>query len=170
MNTSLRGSRCAFVTYLGGTRTGLLAIRASCAAVAATVVAVLALAPPAVASPLLGSPSKLTLSTPVGTTTEATLTFTNASATAVELTGAFLTYKPFLTPGQVNALNSFTTDCGLRVLASGESCSYTIVFQPGVLDDPDPDPDPDPGTVFRGRFVQETDHGSEVVHFTATAT
>ena len=145
-------------------------MRASCAALAAaTVFAVLALAPPAMASPLLASPSRLTLSTPVGTTTEATLTFTNTSSRAVELTGAFLTYKPFLTPGQqgqVNALSFFTADCGLRVLASGESCSYTVAFQPGVLDDPDPDP----GTVFRGRIVQKTDHGSVVVIFTATAT
>jgi hypothetical protein len=78
-------------------------------------------------------------------------------------------YKPFLTPGQqgqINALSFFIADCGLRVLASGESCSYTVVFQPGVLDDPDPDP----GTVFRGRIVQKTDHGSVVVIFTATAT
>jgi hypothetical protein len=105
----------------------------------------------------------------VGTATEATLTFTNTSSEAVELTGAFLTYKPFLAPGhqgQVNALRFFTADCGLRVLASGESCSYTVVFEPGVLDDPDPDP----GTVFRGRIVQEADHGSVVVLFTATAT
>ena len=146
-------------------------MRASCTAVAAaTVVAALALAPPALASPLLASPSRLTLSTPVGTTTQATLTFTNTSSRAVELTGAFLTYKPFLTPGrqhgQVNALSFFTADCGLRVLAPGESCSYTVSFQPGVLDDPDPDP----GTVFRGRIVQETDQGSVVVIFTATAT
>ena len=145
-------------------------MRASCTAVAAaTVVAALALAPPALASPLLASPSRLTLSTPVGTTTQATLTFTNTSSRAVELTGAFLTYKPFLAPGQqgqLNALSFFTADCGLRVLAPGESCSYTVSFQPGVLDDPDPDP----GTAFRGRIVQETDQGSVVVIFTATAT
>jgi hypothetical protein len=143
----------------------------SCAAVAAvTVLAVLALAPPALASSLLASPSRLTLSTPVGTTTEATLTFTNTSSQPVELTGAFLTYKPFLTPGQqhgqINAVSFFTYDCGLRVLGSGESCSYTVVFQPGVLDDPDPDP----GTVFRGRIIQQTDQGPVVVRFTATAT
>jgi hypothetical protein len=143
----------------------------SCAAVAAvTVLAVLALAPPALASSLLASPTRLTLSTPVGTTTEATLTFTNTSSQPVELTGAFLTYKPFLTPGQqhgqVNAVSFFTFDCGLRVLAPRESCSYTVVFQPGVLDDPDPDP----GTVFRGRIIQDTDQGPVVVRFTATAT
>ena len=146
-------------------------MRRSCTAVAtATVLAVLGLAPSASASSLSASPSRLTLSAPVGTTTQATLTFTNTSATAVELTGASLTYKPFLTPGrqhgQVNALSFFTVDCGLRVLEPGESCSYTVVFQPGVLDDPDPDP----GTVFRGRIVQETDHGSVVVPFTATVT
>lgn len=142
----------------------------SCAAAAAvTVLALLALAPPVLASSLLASPSRLTLSTPVGTTTEATLTLTNTSSQPVDLTGAFLTYKPFLAPGhqsQVNAVSFFTSDCGLRVLAPGESCSYTVVFQPGVLDDPDPDP----GTVFRGRIVQQTDQGPVVVRFTATAT
>jgi hypothetical protein len=144
--------------------------RSRAAVAAVTVLAVLALAPPALASSLLASPSSLTLSTPVGTTTEATLTFTNTSSQPVELTGAFLTYKPFLTPGQqhgqINAVSFFTYDCGVRVLAPGESCSYTVVFQPGVLDDPDPDP----GTVFRGRIVQQTDQGPVVVRFTATAT
>jgi hypothetical protein len=144
--------------------------RSRAAVAAVTVLAVLALAPPVLASSLLPSPSRLTLSTPVGTTTEATLTFTNTSSQPVELTGAFLTYKPFLAPGQqhgqVNAVAFFTYDCGLRVLAPGESCSYTVVFQPGVLDDPDPDP----GTVFRGRIVQQTDQGPVVVRFTATAT
>jgi hypothetical protein len=137
--------------------------------VAATTVAVLALASPAAATLLLASPERLTLSTPVGTGTQATLTFTNTSDGDVELTGAFLTYKPFLTAGQqgqINALSFFTYDCGLRVLASGESCSYLVVFQPGVIDDPDPEP----GTIFRGRIVQETDKGPTVVRFVATAT
>ncbi len=44
------------------------------------------------------------------------------------------------------------------------SCSYTVIFQPGVYDDPDA------GTVFRGRIVQMTDHGPAMVIFTATAT
>jgi len=136
----------------------------------ATIAALLTHAAPALAGPLAASPERLSLSTPVGTTTTATLTFTNTGDQAVTLTGAFLTYKPFLTPGsvhgQVNALAFFTQDCGLRSLAPGESCSYTVVFQPGVLDDPDPEP----GTVFRGRIVQDTDMGPEVVHFTATAT
>jgi hypothetical protein len=138
--------------------------------VAAAVLAVLALPGPAFASSLVASPASLSLSTPVGTTTEATLTFTNRGSEPVELTGAFLTYKPFLSPGtnhgQVNAVSFFTFDCGLRVLAPGESCSYTVVFQPGVIDDPDPEP----GTVFHGRIVQQTDHGSAVVRFTAIAT
>lgn len=142
----------------------------SFAAIAAVfLLAILALAPPALASSLLVSSSKLTLSTPVGTTTEATITFTNTSSQPVELTGAFLTYKPFLAQGQqsqINAVSFFTFDCGLRALAPGESCSYTVVFQPGVLDDPDPDP----GTVFRGRIVQQTDQGPVLVRFTATAT
>jgi hypothetical protein len=138
--------------------------------ITATILAVLALPVPAFASPLVASPDSLSLSTPVGTTTEATLTFTNRSSQPVELTGAFLTYKPFLSPGanhgQVNAVSFFTFDCGLRILAPGEACSYTVVFQPGVIDDPDPEP----GTVFRGRIVQATDHGSAVVRFTAIAT
>src|SRR5688500_156885 len=117
----------------------------------ASIAALLAYAAPAVADPLAASPDLISLSTPAGTTTEATLTITNTGDGSVELTGAFLTYKPFLTPGivhgQENALAFFTQDCGLRVLGPGESCSYTIVFQPGVLDDPDPEQ----GTVFRGR-------------------
>jgi len=132
--------------------------------VAATTVAVLALASPAAATLLFASPELLTLSTPVGTSTQATLTLTNTSDGDVELMGAFLTYKPFLTPGQqgqINALSFFTFDCGLRLLAPGESCSYLVVFQPGVLDDPDPEP----GTIFRGRIVQETDKGPTVVRF-----
>jgi hypothetical protein len=137
--------------------------------VAATVVAALAFASAAVATPLLAPPEILTLTTPVGTTTTATVTFTNTDDDDVQLTGAFLTYKPFLTPGQqgqVNALSFFTFDCGLRLLAPGESCSYTVVFQPGVLDEPDPEP----GTIFRGRIVQETDKGPTIVRFVATAT
>jgi hypothetical protein len=138
--------------------------------VAVTTVAVLGLAPPAAATVLLASPERLTLSTAVGTSTQATVTLTNTSDVDVELTGAFLTYKPFLSPGQqhgqVNALSFFTYDCGLRVLAPGESCSYLVVFQPGVLDDPDPEP----GTIFRGRIVQYTDKGPTVVRFVATAT
>jgi hypothetical protein len=137
--------------------------------IAATTVAVLALASPAAAMPLVVSPEILTLSTAVGTSTQATVTLTNTSDNDVELTGAFLTYKPFLTPGhqeQINALSFFTYDCGLRLLAPGEACSYTLVFQPGVLDDPDPEP----GTIFRGRIVQETDKGPTVVRFEATAT
>ena len=106
----------------------------------------------------------------MGTTTDATLTISNTGDDDVELTGAFLTYKPFLTPGaahgQENALSFFTQDCGLRILGPGESCSYTVVLQPGVLDDPDPEPD----TEFRGRIVQETTKGSEIVRFIATAT
>ena len=138
--------------------------------VTASIAVLLAYAAPALAGPLAASPARLSLSTPVGTTTEATLTFTNTGDQDVELTGAFLTYKPFLTPGamhgQVNAVAFFTFDCGLRVLRPGESCSYRVVFQPGVLDDPDPEP----GSVFRGRIVQDTDKGPEVVLFTATAT
>jgi hypothetical protein len=139
------------------------------AVVAATSVAVLAFASPAAATLLLASPDLVVLSTPVGTTTQATLTLTNTSDGDVELTGAFLTYKPFLTPGQqgqINALSFFTYDCGLRILAPGQSCSYLVVFQPGVIDDPDPEP----GTIFRGRIVQETDKGPTVVRFVATAT
>jgi hypothetical protein len=136
--------------------------------VSLAVLTLAASAPPAFASSLLASPSRITLLAPIATTTEATLTFTNTSSRTVELTGAFLTYKPFLAPGQqgqLNALSFFTVDCGLRVLAPGESCSYTVVFQPGVLDDPDPEP----GTVFRGRIVQQTDRGPVPVMFTATA-
>jgi hypothetical protein len=136
----------------------------------ASIAAPLLYATPAVADQLAASPDRLSLSTPVGTTTEATLTITNTQDEDVELTGAFLTYKPFLTPGaahgQENALSFFTQDCGLRILGPGESCSYTVVFQPGVLDDPDPEP----GTEFRGRIVQETTKGPEIVRFTATAT
>ena len=138
--------------------------------VMASIAAPLLYATPAVADQLAASPDRLSLSTPVGTTTEATLTITNTQDEDVELTGAFLTYKPFLTPGaahgQENALSFFTQDCGLRILGPGESCSYTVVFQPGVLDDPDPEP----GTEFRGRIVQETTKGPEIVRFTATAT
>jgi hypothetical protein len=144
--------------------------RRSAVIVAASFAALLAFAAPAVAGPLAASPQSLSMSTPVGTTTTATLTFTNTGDQGVELTGAFLTYKPFLSPGaphgQVNALAFFSYDCGLGVLGPGESCSYTVVFQPGVLDDPDPEP----GTVFRGRIVQDTNQGPEVVRFTATAT
>jgi hypothetical protein len=144
--------------------------RRTAAVLTASIAALLVSAAPALAGPLTASPDRLSLSTPVGTTTTATLTFTNTGDQDVELTGAFLTYKPFLTPGavhgQVNAVAFSTQDCGLRVLAPGESCSYTVTFQPGVLDDPDPEP----GTVFRGRIVQDTDRGPEVVLFTATAT
>ena len=138
--------------------------------VTAAILEVAALPVPAFASALVASPESLALSTPVGTTTVATLTFMNGGSEPVELTGAFLTYKPFLSPGanhgQVNAVSFFTVDCGLQTLAPGESCSYTVVFQPGVIDDPDPEP----GTVFRGRIVQATDQGSTVVRFTAIAT
>src|SRR5918992_1293771 len=136
--------------------------------VMASIAAPLLYATPAVADQLAASPDRLSLSTPVGTTTEATLTITNTQDEDVELTGAFLTYKPFLTPGaahgQENALSFFTQDCGLRPLGPGESCSYTVVFQPGVLDDPDPEA----GTVFRGRIVQDIATGQDVVRFTAT--
>jgi hypothetical protein len=150
---------------------GARKMRTRCALILATsIAALLVYATPAAAAQLAVSPDPLVLSTPVGTTTEATLTITNAGDEDIELTGAFLTYKPFLTPGaahgQENALSFFTEDCGLRILAPGESCSYTVVFQPGVLDDPDPEP----GTKFRGRIVQETTKGKEIVRFTATAT
>jgi hypothetical protein len=141
-----------------------LAMRPSRVAVGgATVLALLALAPPAVASPLVASPSKLQLSTPVGTSTEANLTFTNTNSTAVELTGAFLTHQHLRR--LTNTFYFFSYDCGERLLAPGESCSYTVVFRPGVVDS-----DPEPGTVFRGRIVQQTDRGFVTVRFTATAT
>jgi hypothetical protein len=146
-------------------------VRTRCAVILATsIAALLVYATPAAAGQLAASPNPLLLSTPVGTTTEATLTITNTDAEDIELTGAFLTYKPFLTPGaahgQENALSFFTQDCGLRILAPDESCSYTVVFQPGVRDDPDPEP----GTEFRGRIVQETTKGPRMVRFIATAT
>jgi hypothetical protein len=73
--------------------------RRSAVIVAASFAALLAFAAPAVAGPLAASPQSLSMSTPVGTTTTATLTFTNTCDQGVELTGAFLTYKPFLSPG-----------------------------------------------------------------------
>ena len=41
---------------------------------------------------------------------------------------------------QLNAVSFFSFDCGLRVLAPGESCSYTVVFQPACSMIPTPIP------------------------------
>ena len=50
---------------------------------------VVASAAPALAGPLAASPERPSLSTPAGTTTTATLTFTNTGGEDVELNGAF---------------------------------------------------------------------------------
>ena len=147
-------------------------MRIRTAAVLVASITVLVGAAPAVAGTgsLTADPSHLSLSTPVGTTTEATVTFTNSSDRGIELTGSFLTYKPFLTPGnqtQLNALEFSTYDGGVGLmLGPGDSCSATVVFRPGVVDNPAPEP----GTVFHARLVEETSTGQTTVRITATAT